>query len=62
LPDGNIQFEGKTYDSCSRAAGQARSTVTGRQMHTNGWTFWQYSDDGVKRQLAHARQRFLGGQ
>jgi hypothetical protein len=59
LTDGNIKFGGKTFDSCSQAAQQARSTVTGRQMNTNGWRFWQYEDDGVKRELAYARQRFL---
>jgi hypothetical protein len=59
LADGNVQFGGKTYDSCSQAGDQARSAGTGRRMNTNGWTFWQYDDDGVKRELAYARQRFL---
>jgi hypothetical protein len=58
--DGSVQFGGKTYDSCSTAADQARRTVTGRQMNTNGWSFWQYDDDGSERQLNDARQEFLG--
>lgn len=59
LPNGNIKFGGKTYDTCSQAAEQARSTVTGRKMNTNGWRFWQYEDGGVNREIAHARQRYL---
>lgn len=59
LPDGKVQFAGATYDTCSTAAENARGTVTGRRMNTNGWTFWQYDDDGVKRELAYARARFV---
>ena len=35
-PDGKVEFQGETYDSCSTAADFARSTVTGRRMSTNG--------------------------
>lgn len=60
--DGTVEFAGQRYDSCSLAAGHARSTLTGRMMHTNGWTFWQYLDaDKKKRELTHARKLFLNG-
>mgnify|MGYP001611079332 FL=1 len=61
LADGNVRFGGKSHDSCSQAAEEARSGVMGRRMNTNGWKFWQYDDDGVKRELDDARQRFLRG-
>lgn len=29
-------------------------------MNTNGWSFWQYRDEGEKvRELAYARQQYL---
>jgi hypothetical protein len=60
LPDGGVEFEGRRYDSGSTAADYARSTITGRPMHTNGWVFWQFTDAGGKRlTLADARDRFL---
>jgi len=59
LPDGSVEFGGQTYESCSLAAGEARGSVTGRLMHTNGWKFWQYDEGGVKRELDYARQQFL---
>ncbi len=59
LADGQVKFGGVVYDSCSRAAEQARSTVMGRRMNTNGWRFWQYDDGGVKRELAYARQLYV---
>lgn len=60
LPDGGVEFQAVRYDSCSTAAEIARSTLTGRRMHTNGWDFWQYLDDnGKKRTLAVARDQFL---
>jgi predicted type IV restriction endonuclease len=60
LPDGKVEFQGTAYDSCSTPAEVARSMVTGRRMHTNGWVFWQYSGpDGKTHLLADLRKRFL---
>jgi hypothetical protein len=69
LAGGAVEFQSQRYGTCSAAAEAARATVTGRQMHTNGWTFWQYQDAGEKRRmLADARMqltkstgKFLGG-
>lgn len=59
LPDGKVEFEDNVYDSCSKAAEAARTTVTGRRMNTNGWVFWQYAgDQGQPLCLDDARQRF----
>lgn len=58
--DGKVEIEGVVYDTCSSAAEFARSTITGRRMNTNGWSFWQFADkDGKKKTLFDARQRFL---
>jgi hypothetical protein len=55
-----VEFNGAPYDSCSTAAETARGSITGRKMHTNGWTFWQYvGADGKTHLLADARERFL---
>jgi hypothetical protein len=60
--DGSVEFDGQKFASCSSAAEHARSTVTGRKMNTNGWTFWQYTDENnKKRELVHARECFLNG-
>jgi predicted type IV restriction endonuclease len=60
LPDGAVEFEGTRFSSCSTAAETARSTMTGRKMNTNGWSFWQYLDEqGKKLTLFEARERFL---
>jgi hypothetical protein len=60
LPDGTVNFQGKNYPSCSAAAEVARSTVTGRRMSTNGWTFWKHHDEGGKLVLLDvARQGYL---
>jgi predicted type IV restriction endonuclease len=60
LPDGAVEFEGTRYNTCSTAAEVARSTITGRKMNTNGWSFWQYLDANQKTvTLFDARQRFL---
>jgi hypothetical protein len=60
--DGSVEFGGQRFSSCSSAAEYARSTVTGRKMNTNGWSFWQYTDgDNRRRELLHARSQFLNG-
>jgi hypothetical protein len=60
LPDGAVEFEGARFNSCSTAAETARSTITGRRMNTNGWSFWQYLDaQGKTLTLFDARERFL---
>ena len=59
-PDGMVEFQGTSYDSCSAAAEHARSTITGRKMNTNGWVFWQYTGEaGKKLTLDHARKTLL---
>jgi hypothetical protein len=59
LADGQIEFQGTRYRSCSTAAEQARATVTGRRMNTNGWAFWQFQDvKGNKCTLDSARKAF----
>jgi hypothetical protein len=58
LAGGAIEFQGQRYDTCSAAATAARATVAGRQMNTNGWTFWQYQGAGGKKLTLHdARQQ-----
>jgi hypothetical protein len=58
--DGRVDFQGQSYESCSQAASVARSTITGRPMHTNGWCFWLYrAEAGKCLSLDSARQRLL---
>jgi hypothetical protein len=60
LPEGTVQFQGMSYDSCSTAAELARATITKRKMNTNGWNFWQHLDAGGQRAtLADVRRKFL---
>lgn len=60
LPDGSVEFQGKAFSTCSRAAERARETVTGKRMNTNGWSFWQFTDsDGKTRELLDARAAYL---
>ena len=60
LPDGAVECQGKRYESCSNAAGVARSIVTGRWMSTNGWDFWHYLDErGKKKTLLDVREKYL---
>jgi hypothetical protein len=60
LADARVSFQETVYDSCSTAAEIARSTVTGRRMNTNGWSFWQYRDaNGKRTTLFDVRQRYL---
>ena len=58
--DGTVEFQEERFVTCSGAADKARSTVTGRQMNTNGWVFWQYEDEsGKKRELRHVRAQLI---
>lgn len=58
--DGTVEFQGERFSTCSGAAEQARSTVTGQNMNTNGWRFWQYTDaTGAKHELIYARELYL---
>ena len=60
LSDGTVDFQGKVFRTCSTAAEVARSTVTGRKMNTNGWSFWQYTaGEGNARELTAARIEYL---
>jgi hypothetical protein len=60
LADGSVEMRGERYPSCSTAAEIARSFVTGRVMHTNGWSFWQYLDgNGKAWTLFDAREKYL---
>ena len=45
-----MEFQNQRYASPSAAAEAARATVTGRKMHTNGWSFWQIQGYGGKAQ------------
>jgi predicted type IV restriction endonuclease len=59
--NGAVTFGGRRYSSLSTAGSEARRTVVGRQMHTNGWDFWKFHDsDDQLRRLDVLRQRFLG--
>lgn len=58
-PDGTVEFQGSTYESCSTAAEVARGTVTGRRMNTNGWSFWQYADEAGKKRILDVARRAL---
>ncbi len=60
--DGSVECGGQRFSSPSKAAEYARSTVTGRAMNTNGWSFWQYMDaDQKRRELLDARAQFMNG-
>jgi hypothetical protein len=61
--DGNVTWNGTTYDSLSVAGGMARKsivgTLSGREYPpTNGWTFWRFKDsDGRLAFVDVLRQR-----
>ncbi|MBI1913491.1 MAG: DUF4268 domain-containing protein [Planctomycetes bacterium] len=58
LADGSVEFQQQRYDTSSGAAEAARATIAGRQMTTNGWTFWRYQGaDGKKHKLSDARHQ-----
>jgi hypothetical protein len=47
--DGNVTWNGTTYDSLSTAGGMARKSIVGappgrEYPQTNGWTFWRFRD------------------
>lgn len=59
-PDGAVEFKGVTYTTASNAAANARATIAGRPMSTNGWEFWQYLDgDRKAKTLEDARAEYL---
>jgi predicted type IV restriction endonuclease len=62
-PDGTIEFNGERYQVPSNAASAARTSVTGQTgLHSNGWSFWRYTDStGKTRKLADARANYLAG-
>jgi predicted type IV restriction endonuclease len=61
--DGNVTWNGATYDSLSTAAGMARKSIVGappgrEYPQTNGWTFWRFHDsDGRLAFVDELRQR-----
>jgi hypothetical protein len=60
LADGSVEMREKRYSTCSIAAAVARSFITGKEMHTNGWSFWQYLDgNGKPTTLFDAREKYL---
>lgn len=60
LPDGRVRFGEEVFDTCSMAASEARGTITGRPMSTNGWGFWQFDAGGGKaKTLEEVRAAFL---
>lgn len=59
LVDGTVTFRGKSFQSCSAAGSFAKSIITGHEMSTNGWQFWNYRDNnGNLLPLAVAWQEF----
>lgn len=59
LGDGQVEFNGEKYASCSTAAELARGTVTGRRMNTNGWVFWKLiGTSGKAVRLDSLRKQF----
>ena len=61
--DGNVTWNGATYDSLSTAAGMARKSIVGappgrEYPQTNGWTFWHFRDEDGRLVFVDAlRQR-----
>jgi hypothetical protein len=61
--DGNVTWNGTTYDSLSIAGGMARKSIVGappgrEYPPTNGWTFWRFKDsDGRLALVDVLRQR-----
>jgi hypothetical protein len=60
LASGVVMFQGQSFKSCSGAGVAAKRSVTGKDMETNGWDFWQYQDkDGNWVPLHVARREYL---
>jgi len=63
--DGNVTWNGATYDSLSTAGGMARKSIVGappgrEYPQTNGWTFWRFKDtDGRLAFVDSLRQRYF---
>jgi hypothetical protein len=63
--DGNVTWNGTTYDSLSIAGAMARKSIVGappgrEYPPTNGWTFWRFRDSDGRLALVDAlRQRHL---
>ncbi|HEY5474373.1 MAG TPA: hypothetical protein VIK32_14435, partial [Candidatus Limnocylindrales bacterium] len=63
--DGNVTWNGATYDSLSTAGGMARKSIVGappgrEYPQTNGWTFWRFKDtDGHPAFVDVLRQRYF---
>ncbi len=61
--DGNVTWNGATYDSLSTAGGMARKSIVGappgrEYPQTNGWTFWRFkATDGRLAFVDALRQR-----
>lgn len=58
LRDGRVGFDGRSFDSLSSAGSAARMKLGYRgsgHASTNGWTFWQFTRDGVTLPLATLR-------
>jgi Restriction Enzyme Adenine Methylase Associated len=61
--DGNVKWNGGTYDSLSTAGGMARKSIVGappgrEYPQTNSWTFWRFRDaDGRLAFVDALRQR-----
>jgi hypothetical protein len=65
--DGNVTWNGATYESLSTAAGMARKSIVGAPAgreypQTNGWTFWRFRErDGELAFVDTLRQRHFAG-
>ena len=65
--DGNVTWNGTTYDSLSIAGGMARKSIVGappgrEYPPTNGWTFWRFREpDGPLALIDVLRQRHFAG-
>jgi hypothetical protein len=61
LRDGTVKFRAEIYSSCSSAADAARHVVIGGTPHTNGWAWWQFTENGKRKTLDDVRQEYLKG-
>ena len=57
--DGSILLDGESYATFSAAGGAAKAAICGEALATNGWAFWQYTDEaGVVHPVDDLRKRF----